>query len=94
MSNAPMPPMPPMPGMIGGQQPPHPSLEVFKKYVNGAVSRDEAINAFCEYIMTGIRGMPIPNPELAKSVLSSDSSATFMGYPQIIQCVALMLKQS
>lgn len=92
MSNA---PMPPMPGMLGGQQQPaHPSLEVFKKFVIGQSTKQEAVSAFADYVMTGIRGIPVPNTDLAKSVLSSDSSHNFMGYPQIIQCMALLIKES
>lgn len=91
MSNV---PPPNMGGMLGQSQPPHPALEVLKKFVQGTVTRDEALNAFCDYVMTGMRGIPVPNPELAKSVLLSDASQNFMGYPQIIQCAALLLKQS
>lgn len=88
MSNA------PMPGMLGGQQPLHPSIEVFKNFLNGNATKQDAVNAFADYIMTGMRGIPVPNMDLAKSVLLSDSSHTFMGYPQVIQCMALIIKNS
>jgi hypothetical protein len=41
--------------------------------------------------MTGIRGIPVPELNLAKSVLSSESN-NFMQYPQVIQCMALLIK--
>lgn len=82
------------PNMMGGQPgmpPTHPSFEIFSRFIKGEADRDEAINAFADYIMTGIRGIPVPTYELAKSVLSSESSS-FMQYPQVIQCMALMIK--
>jgi hypothetical protein len=82
------------PNMIGGQpgmNPVHPSLDIFSRFIKGEVTRDQAVDAFSDYIMTGIRGIPVPTHELAKSVLSSESS-NFMQYPQIIQCMALLIK--
>lgn len=69
----------------------HPSLDIFAKFIKGEVTKEEAVNAFADYVMTGIRGIPVPEIELAKSVLSSESS-NFMQYPQIIQCMALLIK--
>lgn len=79
-------------GMIGGQpNPPHPSLDVFARFIKSEATRDEAVNAFADYVMTGIRGIPVPTPELARSVLTSESG-NFMQYPQLIQCMALLVK--
>lgn len=81
-------------GMIGGQPgmpPAHPSLDIFARFIKGEASRDEAVNAFADYVMTGIRGIPVPALDLAKSVLSSESG-NFMQYPQVIQCMALLIK--
>jgi len=82
------------PNMIGGQPgmpPTHPSFEIFSRFIKGEATRDEAVNAFADYVMTGIRGIPVPELDLAKSVLSSESS-NFMQYPQVIQCMALLIK--
>jgi hypothetical protein len=83
-----------MGGMLGQPQPAHPSLEVLRKFVQGEVTREEAVNAFCDFTMTGMRGIPVPNPELAKASLLSEYSHNFMAYHQIILCAALLLKQS
>lgn len=91
MSNA---PMPPIPGMIGNQPQEHQSIPIMRNFILGTASKDEAINAFCDYVMTGTRGIPVPNTELAKSVINSETSFAFMGYPQIIQCMAVVLKNS
>lgn len=79
---------------IGFQQPSHQSIAVFKKFVNGEASKSDANDAFLEYIMNGVRGIPLPTIDLAKATLNSDSSPMFMGYPQLIQCMAVVLKQS
>lgn len=89
MSNV---PMPQMPGMLGPQQQSHPAFDVLRKFLQGSATREEAVNSFCDYVMTGMRGIPVPNLELAKSVILSESSQNFMGYPQIIQCMAIVLK--
>lgn len=81
-------------GNIGFQQPPHPSISIFKKFVNGSATKAEAIDAFLEYIMNGVKGIPLPAIDLAKTTLNSESSHMFMGYPQLIQCMAVVLKQS
>ena len=74
-----------------GMPPVHPSFDVFSKFIKGEVTRDEAVNAFADYVMTGIRGIPVPAIDLAKSALSSESG-NFMQYPQVIQCMALLIK--
>ena len=79
------------PQMMGGQQDPHPSINVLARFIKNEATRDEAVNAFADYVMTGIRGIPVPTPDLAKSVLSSESG-NFMQYPQVIQCMALLIK--
>jgi len=82
------------PNMMGGQlgmPPSHPSLDIFARFIKGEATRDEAVNAFADYVMTGIRGIPVPELSLAKSVLSAESS-NFMQYPQVIQCMALLIK--
>jgi hypothetical protein len=81
------------PNMIGqtGVPPVHPSFDIFSKFIKGEVSRDEAVNAFADYVMTGIRGIPVPSVDLAKSSLSSESG-NFLQYPQVIQCMALLIK--
>ena len=82
------------PNMMGGQPgmpPTHPSLDIFARFIKGEATRDEAVNAFADYVMTGIRGIPVPEIELAKSVLSTESG-NFMQYPQVIQCMALLIK--
>lgn len=79
------------PQMMGGQQDHHPSINVFAKFIKNEATRDEAVNAFADYVMTGIRGIPVPTPDLARSVLSSESG-NFMQYPQVIQCMALLIK--
>jgi len=81
------------PQMMGqsGIPPVHPSLDVFEKFVKGEATREEAVNAFADYVMTGIRGIPVPEIDLAKSVLSYPSN-NFMQYPQVIQCMALLIK--
>ena len=81
-------------GNLGPATPAHPSIDVFKKFVNSSATKAEAVDAFIEYVTTGIRGMPLPNIDLAKSALNSDTSHTFMGYPQLLQCMAVVLKQS
>jgi hypothetical protein len=81
-------------GNIGFQQQQHPSIVIFKKFVNGESTKQEAIDAFLEYITNGVRGIPLPNIELAKSTLNSDTAHTFMGYPQLLQCMAIVLKNS
>lgn len=91
MSNA---PMPPMPGMMGGQQTPHPSFEVFRNYLDGKVAKEDAFYAFADYVTTGIKGIPLPNIDLAKSALKTDTTQSFMGYPQIIQCMGVILKNT
>ena len=81
-------------GMMGGQPgipPTHPSLDIFARFIKGEATKDEAVNAFADYVMTGIRGIPVPELNLAKSVLSAESS-NFMQYPQVIQCMALLIK--
>ena len=81
------------PNMMGQSEVPliHHSLNVFEKFVKGEASRDEAVNAFADYVMTGIRGIPVPEIDLAKSVLSYPSN-NFLQYPQVIQCMALLIK--
>lgn len=81
-------------GQFGPATPPHPSMDVFKKFISGSATKAEAIDAFIEYIMSGVRGVALPNIDLAKSALNSDNSHTFMAYPQIMQCMAVVLKQS
>jgi hypothetical protein len=82
------------PNMMGqsGIPPAHPSLEIFARFINGKATRDEAVDAFADYIMTGVRGIPVPSLDLAKSVLASESS-NFLQYPQVIQCMALLIKK-
>lgn len=83
------------PMMMGDMPQIHPSVNVFSRFLKGEVSREDAVNAFIDYVTTGVRGIPTPNAELAKSVLSApESSANFMGYPQMIQCMAVVIKQS
>jgi len=82
------------PNMMGGQPGmpvAHPSLDIFARFIKGEATKDEAVNAFADYVMTGIRGIPVPEIELAKSVLSTESG-NFMQYPQVIQCMALLIK--
>jgi hypothetical protein len=81
-------------GMMGGQPgmpPTHPSLDIFAKFIKGEAARDEAVNAFADYVMTGIRGIPVPSIDIAKTSLSSESG-NFLQYPQVIQCMALLIK--
>jgi hypothetical protein len=92
MSNVPMPQMPG--GMIGGQQQEHPSISIIRKFLLNSVTKEEAVDAFCDYIMTGTRGIPVPNIELSKSVINSETAHAFMGYPQIMQCMAVVIKNS
>lgn len=82
---------PQMIGMQPGMNQAHPSLDVFARFINGKATKDEAVQAFADYVMTGIRGIPVPTLELAKSVLASESSG-FLQYPQVIQCMALLIK--
>jgi len=81
-------------GNLGPATPTHPSMDIFKKFLNGSATKAEAYDSFIDYVMTGVRGMPLPNIELAKTALNSDTSHTFMGYPQLLQCMAVVLKNS